>query len=132
MTALDRILEIAGGISGDVQELCETIWLATRNGDTIGDAEINAGLRLVFAREEKAFGPMLARLTPIQAAVLKGLARTPNIRPFSGDFMSDCGIRNVGTVTRALTRLTADEIIYEHSGTWRFTNPFFREWLNTR
>ena len=36
--ALDRILEIAGGISGDVQELCETIWLATRNGDTIGDA----------------------------------------------------------------------------------------------
>ena len=46
--------------------------------------------------------------------------------------MSDCGIRNVGTVTRALTRLSADEIIYEHSGIWRFTNPFFREWLNTR
>ena len=75
---------------------------------------------------------MLARLTPIQAAVLKGIARTPSIRPFSGDFMSDCGIRNVGTVTRALTRLSADEIIYEHSGTWRFTNPFFREWLNAR
>ena len=130
--ALDRILGIADGISGDVQELCETIWLATRNGDTVGDAEINAGLRLVFAREEKAFGPMLARLTPIQAAVLRGLARTPGIRPFSGDFMSDCGIRNVGTVTRALTRLSVDEIIYEHSGIWRFTNPFFREWLNTR
>ena len=46
--------------------------------------------------------------------------------------MSDCGIRNVGTVTRALTRLSADEIIYEHLGIWRFTNPFFREWLNTR
>ena len=130
--ALDRILEIADGISGDVQELCETIWLATRNGDVVGDKEIDAGLKLVFAREEKAFGPILARLTPIQSAVLKGLARAPGARPFSGDFMSECAIRNVGTVTRALTRLTADDIIYEHAGAWRFANPFFREWLNMR
>lgn len=129
--ALDRILAISDGISGDVQELCETVWLATSNGDVIGDAEINAGLRLVFAREEKAFGPALARLTASQAAVLKGLAYMPDARPFSGDFISRCGIRNVGTVTRALTRLQNDEIIFEHSGGWRFTNPFFREWLKT-
>ena len=112
-----------------MQELCETIWLATDTGDAIGDAEINAGLRLVFAREEKAFGPTLSRLTSIQAAVLKGLARSANIKPFSGEFMSECGIRNVGTVTRALSRLSSDEIIYEYAGTWHFTNPFFREWL---
>lgn len=130
--ALDRILAIADGISGDVQELCETIWLATKDGDAVGDAEINAGLQLVFAREEKAFGPTLARLTASQAAVLKGLARLLAVKPFSGDFMSDCGIRNVGTVTRALTRLSTDEIIYEYAGTWRFTNPFFREWLKVR
>ena len=129
--ALDRILQIADGISGDVQELCETIWLATNAGESIGDKEIGAGLRLVFAREEKSFGPTLSRLTPIQSAVLKGLARDSSIKPFSGDFMSECGIRNVGTVTRALTRLSADEIIYEHAGAWRFTNPFFREWLKT-
>lgn len=98
----------------------------------MGDKEIDAGLRLVFAREEKAYGPILARLTPLQASVLKGLARTANVRPFSGDFMSECGIRNVGTVTRALARLTADDIVYEHGGSWRFANPFFREWLNTR
>ncbi len=129
--ALDRILAISDGISGDVQELCETIWLATDTGATIGDAEINAGLRLVFAREEKAFGPTLSRLTSIQAAVLKGLARSADIKPFSGDFMSECGIRNVGTVTRALSRLSSDEIIYEYAGSWHFTNPFFREWLKT-
>lgn len=127
--ALDRILAIADGISGDVQELCETIWLATDPGDVIGNAEIDSGLKLVFAREEKSFGPMLSRLTPIQAAVLKGIARALDVKPFSGDFMSECGIRNVGTVTRALARLSADEIIYEYAGAWRFTNPFFREWL---
>ena len=128
-TALDRILSIADGISGDVQELCETIWLATDKGDSIGDAEINAGLKLVFAREDKVFGPTLSRLTPIQATLLKGLARNGSAKPFSGDFMSECGIRNVGTVTRALSRLVADEIIYEYGGSWRFVNPFFREWL---
>ena len=128
-TALDRILSIADGISGDVQELCETIWLATDKGDSIGDAEINAGLKLVFAREDKVFGPTLSRLTPIQATLLKGLARNGSAKPFSGDFMSECGIRNVGTVTRALSRLAADEIIYENGGSWRFVNPFFREWL---
>lgn len=129
--ALDRIISIADGISGDVQELCETVWLASGDGDTIGDAEIDAGLQLVFAREGKSFGPTLSRLTGIQAAVLKGLARNGSVRPFSGDFMSACGIRNVGTVTRALARLSADEIIYEHGGSWRFNNPFFREWLKT-
>ena len=128
---LDRILAISNGISGDVQELCETIWFATDAGAAIGDAEINAGLRLVFAHEEKAFGPTISRLTSIQAAVLKGLARSANIKPFSGEFMSQCGICNVGTVMRALSRLTSDEIIYEYTGAWHFTNPFFREWLKT-
>ena len=131
-TALDRILKIADGISGDVQELCETVWLATNDGDIIGDAQIDAGLQLVFAREEKAFGPTLSRLTPTQAAVLRGLALDSNLKPFSGDFLTRNGIRNVGTVTRALSRLTKDELIYEYAASWRFTNPFFREWLKSR
>ncbi len=130
--ALDRILKIADGISGDVQELCETVWLATNDGDIIGDDQIDAGLRLVFAREEKAFGPTLSRLTPTQAAVLKGLALDSNLKPFSGDFLARNGIRNVGTVTRALSRLSKDDIIYEYAASWRFTNPFFREWLKSR
>ena len=56
---------------------------------------------------EKAFGPTLSRLMSIQAAVLKGLARSADIKPFSGEFMSECGIRNVGTVTRTLSRLSS-------------------------
>ena len=34
-------------------------------------------------------------------------------------------------VAMALSRLAADEIIYEYAGAWRFSNPFFREWLKT-
>jgi len=128
--ALDRIVSLADRVSGDVQELCETVWLATEDGDVIGDAEIDRGLRLVFAREQRNYGDVLSRLTPIQASVLKGLADPGHPRLFSGEFMSVNGVKNVGSVTRAVNRLTDEELVYEFEGEWKFTNPFFREWLN--
>ena len=67
----------------------------------------------------------------MQFGIKCGIEKRRNLKPFSGEFMSECGIRNVGTVTRALSRLSSDEIIYEYAGSWHFTNPFFREWLKT-
>ena len=68
-TALDRILSIADGISGDVQELCETIWLATDKGDSIRDAEINAGLKLVRNHIR------IRRFVAFRQSVLPGMAQ---------------------------------------------------------
>ena len=78
------------------------------------------------------FGDVLSRLTPIQASVLTGLADPAHPRLFSGEFMSANGVKNVGSVTRALNRLKDDELVYEFQGEWKFTNPFFREWLIRR
>ena len=128
-SAVDRIVELADRVSGDAQELCETVWLATEDGDRIGDREIEKGLALVFAREQRNFGEALSRLTPIQASVLRGLADPRHPKLFSGEFMSSNGVRNVGSVTRAVNRLKDEEFVYEFEGAWKFTNPFFREWL---
>lgn len=128
-SAVDRIIELADRVSGDAQELCETVWLATEDGDRIGDREIEKGLALVFAREQRNFGEALSRLTPIQASVLRGLADPRHPKLFSGEFMSSNGVRNVGSVTRAVNRLKEEEFVYEFEGVWKFTNPFFREWL---
>ena len=84
---------------------------------------------LVFAREQRNFGKALSRLTPIQASVLRGLADPRHPKLFSGEFMSSNGVRNVGSVTRAVNRLKDEEFVYEFEGEWKFTNPFFREWL---
>ena len=130
--ALERIVALADHVTGDIQELCETVWLATEDGDEIGDREIDRGMALVFAREQGNYGDVLSRLTPIQTAVLKGLAAPEHPRLFSGEFMSANGISNVGSVTRAVNRLKVDEIVYEFGGEWKFTNPFFREWLHRR
>ena len=85
-----------------------------------------------FHPRPSIFGDVLSRLTPIQASVLTGLADPAHSRLFSGEFMSANGVKNVGSVTRALNRLKDDELVYEFQGEWKFTNPFFREWLIRR
>lgn len=87
---------------------------------------------MVFARESRLFGAMISRLTGVQMAVLRGIAATEHARVFSGEFLSAYGIKNVGSVTKAIRRLVADELIFEYAGEYRFENPFFKEWLLRR
>lgn len=85
-----------------------------------------------FAREQRNYGDVLSRLTPIQASVLRGLADPNHPKLFSGEFMAVNGVKNVGSVTRAINRLKDEDLVYEFAGEWKFTNPFFREWLNVQ
>ena len=123
------IVEMADGISGDVQELAETTWLATEAGATVTKPDVERGLEIVFSRESRLFGTMISRLTAVQLSVLKGIAETEHARVFSGEFMSAYGIKNVGSVTKAIRRLVEDELIFEYEGEYRFENPFFKDWL---
>ena len=127
-----RIIRLVDNVSGDVQELCETIWLATAIGCRISETDVQVGLNTVFAREMKAFAALLSGLTSVQMSVLRGLADPSRPKLFSGEFLSLNGIKNVGSVTRAVKRLEEKEIVYDLNGSWRFTNPFFREWLCRR
>ena len=123
------IVEKADGISGDVQELAETTWLATEAGAIVTRHDVEKGLEIVFARESRLFGTMISRLTAVQLSVLRGIAETEHARVFSGEFMSARGIKNVGSVTKAIRRLIEDEFVFEYEGEYRFENPFFKDWL---
>ena len=94
--------------------------------------DVANGLEAVFARESRAFISTFGRLTTVQANVLKGLAEPTHCKLFSGAFMETYGIRNVGSISKAIKRLVADEIIYEFGGEYLFENPFFREWVRRR
>jgi len=123
------IIGRADGISGDVQELCETTWLATERGAEISESDVERGLAAVFSREHRSFSSMKSRLTTVQLSVLQGIAEQENAKVFSGEFMERNAIRNVGSVTKALKRLVQDEYVFEYEGAYRFENPFFRAWL---
>ena len=129
MDGARRMIQMADGISGDVQELGEAIWLSTADGATLKSTDLDKGLEMVFARESRAFGMAVSRLTAMQLSVLKGLARSPQAKVFSAEFMQENELRSVGGLTKALKRLVADELIYDYLGDYRFENPFFREWV---
>ena len=127
-----RILAAADFISGDIQELCETTWLVTGEGGSISEGDVAKGIEAVFARESRAFISTFGKLTAVQANVLRGLAEPNHCKVFSGEFLEAYGIRNVGSVSKALKRLVSDEIIYEFNGEYHIENPCFREWVRRR
>ncbi len=128
-TTVKALISHADSVTGDVQELCETIWETTENGSTIDINDIPAALKLIFSREGEAYGATVRSLTATQVSVLRALAETPQLRIFSTVFMERTQIMNTGTIRAALKRLIVKRLIYEYGGEYRFTNPFFREWL---
>jgi len=124
-----KIIDSACGVSGDVQEFCAALWDATEHNAAITEKDFPRALELIFTREHKGFERAASQLTPTQFSVLSTLARTPDARPYGADFLSKVGISNAGTVRKAIKRLETNDLIYEHKGTYRFVDSFFRAWL---
>jgi len=60
---------------------------------------------------------------------LIGLARVGGEAPFSTRFLQEAGIATSASVTKTLNRLMKLKIIFKHETGYRFTNPFFKNWL---
>jgi hypothetical protein len=129
--AIARILAFADGVSGDVQELCETLWETTEAGDEITENRFPAAFDLVFSRELGGYEAIVDRLTPGQMTVLRALAESPEASVYSHAFTSRVGMA-ASSVQRTMRKLTAARLVYVRQGAYRFSNPFFREWLVTQ
>jgi len=124
-----RILALADRVSGDVQELCDALWASTDNGATLAESDLPKALELVFARESKAYTPIVSRLTTIQMRVLRGIAQFGGEQTLSGDFLRRVGVPNAGSVRKSILRMVELDILYAYDGAYKFTNPFFCAWL---
>ena len=126
-----RILDFADGVSGDVQELCEALWETSADGAEIVSDGISAALELIFSRELGGYEAIYERLSAGQSAVLRALANDAGAKPYSIDFVSQVAMPT-SSIRRIITRLVDSRIIYSSNGAYRFSNPFFREWLLRR
>ena len=126
-----RILDFADGVSGDVQELCEALWETSADGAEIVSDGIPAALELIFSRELGGYGAIYERLSAGQSAVLRALANDAGAKPYSIEFVSQVAMPT-SSIRRIITRLVDSRIIYSSKGAYRFSNPFFREWLLRR
>jgi len=125
----DRILEFVGRTSGDVQEMCDAIWQMSEPGDRLGDEHFERGLSFVFDRENGIYALFVKPLTDIQLRVLKALAVLGGEHPLSGAFLEEARLTNTATVRRSLTSLEKTGLVYPSSFGWKFSSPFFREWI---
>ena len=126
------LIGYADSVAGDVQELCETIWDTTAPDAVVTVDDIPRALDCVFSREGDAFGESVRQLTPLQAAVLRGLAESDSVGVFSDEFMQRVQTTSTGALRTAINRLVAKRLIYRFGGRYRFSNPFFRAWVLKR
>ena len=126
---VQTILDIADRVSGDVQELCDALWASTPENAKLTAADLPTALDLVFAREAKAYIPAINKLTAIQMRVLKGIAEYGGEKVLSGEFLRAINVPNAGSVRKSVLRLIDLDILYEFDGRYRFTNPFFADWI---
>jgi hypothetical protein len=127
-----RLIGFADSVSGDVQELCAALWETTEANSLITENDVPLALEHIFARERKGFEKSISRLTPTQIAVLKGIAAVDDAKIYSSRFLESIRIPSTGTVKKAVKRLAEDELVYEWQRSWRFVDPFFREWVRRK
>ncbi len=126
---MQQVMEEAGEIPGDIQELCACLWDVTSPGDPVTPDLIEPALEVIFARERKAYEATLVQLTGQQLRCLVALARTGGRNPLSEDFMSLAGIGSPSSVQAALKRLIQLKIVYRQNKVYRLSNPFLGSWL---
>lgn len=123
------VLDMVADNPGDAQELCNCLWEISAAGTTFANQHLEQALELIFAREQKYFEQVIDSLSPIQKRCLHGLAAQPDPKVYSRQFTEQTGITNSGTITKAVSRLKKDRIIFAKENKLVFFSPFLRLWL---
>ena len=129
---LKQVFEIANNITGDIQQLCETLWEVTPEGDAVPSDKLKAALELIFSREQKSYEAFVSLLTDFQLKCLSALAKEGGKKIYSMDFIKTVGPHSSASVNRAMTRMIDINILFKRGKEIRFVNPFFKAWLLPR
>jgi hypothetical protein len=129
---LKQVFEIAGNVTGDIQQLCEALWEVTPENHTVSPDRLRDALELIFAREQKSYETFIGLLTDFQLKCLTALAKLGGKRIYSTDFARGVGPHSSASVNRAVTRMIDINILYKSGKEIKFVNPFFKAWLLPR
>ena len=123
------LVDRVGGVPGDAQELCDALWSVTDDGDVVDETRIPAAFEYVFSHQGSSYEMYLKQLTPHQRKVLRALAALGGRHVLAFDFREATGIHNASSIKKALNRLVEIGHVYFFNDEYKFTSPFFREWV---
>ena len=127
--ALARVFDLANDITGDVQQLCSAIWNGSEPGQEIAEDAVCRGLARIHQTESESNMRIIDLLTPGQVRVLVGLAKVGGAQPTSKAFLEASNIRQPSSVTKAISRLERESLVFRDPLGYQFFSPFFRTWL---
>lgn len=126
------MVRLLDGVPGDVQELCDALWSVTGTAERVDASKLTAAYRYIFAHEGSSYETYLKLLTPQQRKVLRALAVVGGKHVVASEFMDAAGVHNASSVKKALLRLGEIGHVYYFDAEYKFTSPFFREWIRRR
>lgn len=131
-TVLDEVFRVCDGITGDVQQFCSALWSVTEEKTRITEKALPEALAVIFGRERAGYEATVENISEQQLKCLVGVARHGGRETTGIDFLGKTGIPLAASAQKALERLVQLRILFRQRAEYRFTNPFFREWLLRR
>lgn len=126
---LTSVFEKCHEVPGDVQRLCKCLWDESQPGEVLGMEMLGKGLLRLFGEEERAYTILLENITGQQLQCLRALAEVGGASSMGSEFLKLTGIPNNSSVQRALNSLVTKHILFRSGKLYRFSDPFFGEWI---
>ncbi|EKD50944.1 MAG: AAA ATPase [uncultured bacterium] len=126
---MTKIFQLSEHNPGDTQQLCSALWEITESGGVVSEDLLPEAMQVIFSREAKTYESLLVSITGIQLKCLVGLARFETLSPQSSEFVRNTGLSGPASAYKALLRLEQIKIVYRTPQGYKFSNPYFKQWL---
>lgn len=130
--AIKALFTITEGNPFYNQFICFILWEQTNAGEMVTIDKVHEALEIILRREDFRFCGMWEVLTQQQKRVLLGLAKRPEIGPFSKKFAEAVSISSISSVQSAFEQMMNRGILVKAQGKFNFSDIFFRTWLLRR
>lgn len=126
---IDDTLELTEQHPNSAQKLLHFLWSKTAENGHADATTLKSALSLTIRAEQDEFERTLDNLTLMQGRALKAVAQIGGTNTTSAEFLDSANIRNPTSSTKALMRCVQLKILLKDGSNYRFTNPFFKAWL---
>ena len=128
-TVARRLVELAGPVSFDIQQLAFESFLRART--TIDSRAVDAGMAQLIDHEASTYAERFEALSPGQRRVMVALAAPPVASTGSQAFATSVGLADPTSVRKTLSALAQSEHLVRRPEGWRVDDPFFAAWIRS-
>lgn len=126
---VEHLCMLAGGHPFYTQHLAHVLWELTPEGGEADDARLDAALDLALERESYGYATLWDSLTTNQQRLLRGLALSADLAPFSGEFARRFGLSTPANTQSAARALLAKDVIDRENGSFVIVDRFLNLWI---